>query len=74
MRNTQSSEQAEKPSNSFDIDRLYDAAGIAPWLSVSARGVLEMARRGDIPVVKLNQRVLRFHPRTILARKGGLAA
>jgi hypothetical protein len=34
------------------------------------RTLLANAARGRIPAVRINDRVLRFHPRSILAAKG----
>jgi len=56
----------------IDMNGLYDAPGIAPWLGMSSRTVLELARRKRIPCVRFNGRVLRFHPRSILASQGGV--
>jgi hypothetical protein len=49
-----------------DLNALYSAAEIACWLGMSKRGVLDLARKRKIPVMRLNNRVLRFHPRTFL--------
>ncbi|MCX6923324.1 MAG: helix-turn-helix domain-containing protein [Verrucomicrobia bacterium] len=52
----------------FDLDRLYTVEEIAPWLGLSPRTILELARRKKIPCVRFNRRLLRFHPKTILAK------
>jgi len=53
----------------LDLDGLYPVGEIAPWLRLSPRTVMELARQGKLPAVRLNERVIRFHPRTILASK-----
>jgi hypothetical protein len=52
----------------LDLDGLYPAEEIAPWMRLTKNTVLQLAREGKIPVVSYNERVLRFHPRTILAK------
>ncbi|MEI6195255.1 MAG: hypothetical protein WCS42_13090 [Verrucomicrobiota bacterium] len=54
----------------FDLDALQTPAATANWLSMSEYALLENARRKKIPSVVINKRVIRFHPRTILAAKG----
>lgn len=39
-------------------------------MRMSERVLLDNAGKGRVPVFKLNERVLRFHPRTILASRG----
>jgi predicted site-specific integrase-resolvase len=51
----------------IDIDSLHKPETTARWLGVSKRTLLRGARKGKIPVVRLNERTLRFHPRSILA-------
>jgi hypothetical protein len=51
----------------FDLDALLEPAPAAAWLRMAERTLLANARAGKIPVVKINDRVLRFHPRSILA-------
>lgn len=55
----------------IDLDGLYDARELAPWIRLTARVILEQARLNRIPAVRINQRVLRFHPRSILLARGG---
>jgi hypothetical protein len=71
---TTRTKSAPKQPNTIDLDRLYPVEDIAPWMGLSARTVLELARRNKIPVVRYNDRVLRFHPRTILLNGGQKAA
>ncbi len=66
--------ELQRPNQPFDLDALYDVEGIAPWLRLSPRTVLQLARRKKIPCVRFNERVLRFHPRSILASRGAKVA
>lgn len=52
---------------SIDLDAILDPAQAADWLGISKRKLLEGVRAGSIPVCRINKRVLRFHPRAILA-------
>jgi hypothetical protein len=54
----------------FDLDALLTPTEAADWLQIAERTLLANARRNQIPCVRINDRVLRFHPRTILAAKG----
>lgn len=56
-------------ATSLDLDRMCTAEEIAAWLGLSRRTVLELARQHKIPCVRFNERVIRFHPRTILNKK-----
>lgn len=56
--------------NEFDLDDLLTPAAAAQWLHIAVRTLLDNARRKKIPCVRINNRVLRFHPRSILAAKG----
>jgi hypothetical protein len=58
----------------IDLDGLYRPEEIALWLHLTRRSVMDLVRLGKLPVVKLNDRVFRFHPRTILVSKGQRAA
>jgi len=60
----------QEETAAFNLDGLYPVGEIAPWMRLTTRGVLKLVREGRIPVVRLNRRVLRFHPRTILAKVG----
>jgi len=60
---------AASQSATFDLDRLYTVDEIARWLGLSRRTILELARREKIPCVRFNERVIRFHPRTILNKR-----
>jgi hypothetical protein len=57
-----------KRGSSFDLDALHEPVPTANWLNISKRILLDGVRKGKIPVVRLNARTLRFHPRTILAK------
>ena len=63
---------AVKKDTPVDLDALLTPVECARWLRIAQRTLLANARRKKIPVVKLNERVLRFHPRSILAAKGGV--
>ena len=54
----------------LDLDALLTPEAAARWLNMAERTLLSNARRKKIPCVRINDRVLRFHPRTILAAKG----
>jgi excisionase family DNA binding protein len=69
MRRRRSDKKAATPTTPvLDLDALYSVNEIAPWMRLSTDTVLQMAREKRIPVVRLNERVIRFHPRTILAQ------
>ncbi|MDD5141516.1 MAG: helix-turn-helix domain-containing protein [Verrucomicrobiales bacterium] len=55
---------------SFNLDALLTPADAAHWLKMAERTLLDNVRRKKIPCVRINNRVLRFHPRSILAAKG----
>ena len=57
----------------FDLDALLTPADAANWLGIAERTLLSNARLKKIPCVRINDRVLRFHPRTILKAKGAIA-
>jgi hypothetical protein len=57
----------EKQKTGFDLDALLEPAPAAAWLRMAERTLLANARAGKIPCVRINDRVLRFHPRSILA-------
>jgi hypothetical protein len=52
------------------LDELLTPEECSLWLKMEEDTLLENARLGRIPVVKVNSRVLRFHPRTILLGLG----
>ena len=54
----------------FDLDALLDLDAAARWLGLSRRVLLSNIRRKKIPAVRINDRVIRIHPRTVLAAKG----
>lgn len=53
-----------------DLDGLYPAEPTARWMHISVPTLMALARKRKIPAVRFNQRLIRFHPRTILAAKG----
>jgi hypothetical protein len=56
---------------SVELDQLLTPGEAALWLGLSQRVLLANVRRKKIPAVRINDRVLRFHPRSIL-RAGGI--
>ena len=42
----------------------------AAWLVLKPRDLLDKVRAGHIPAIRLNKRVFRFHPRTVLLKLG----
>ena len=52
------------------VDELLTPEECALWLKMEEDTLLENVRMGRIPVVKINSRVLRFHPRTVLLGLG----
>jgi hypothetical protein len=59
-----------QPGTGVDLDSLLTPTAAANWLGMAERTLLENVRRKKIPCVAINSRVLRFHPRSILAAKG----
>jgi Helix-turn-helix domain len=53
-----------------NLDELYPAEPIARWLNISVPTLMALARKRKIPAVRFNERLIRFHPRSILAAKG----
>jgi excisionase family DNA binding protein len=53
-----------------DLDALLGPEEAASWLGVTKATLLKMVRRKKVPVLKLNERVYRFHPKSILAARG----
>ena len=54
----------------MDLDALLGPEEAASWLGVTKATLLKMVRRKKVPVLKLNERVYRFHPKSILAARG----
>jgi hypothetical protein len=52
------------------LDEILTLEECASWLALKPRDLKEKVRAGRIPAIKLNQRVLRFHPRTVLLKLG----
>jgi hypothetical protein len=52
------------------LDELLTAEECALWLKMEEDTLRENVRLGRLPVVKVNRRVLRFHPRSILLSLG----
>jgi hypothetical protein len=53
-----------------DLDALLSPAEASRWLGLSRRVLMANVRRKKIPAIRINDRVFRFHPRTILAGGG----
>ena len=53
-----------------DLDQLLTLKECSAWLRLNERDLSEKSRgrRAVVPAVRLNRKVLRFHPRTILAK------
>ncbi len=52
------------------LDEILTLEECAAWLVLRPRDLLDKVRAGRIPAIKLNKRVLRFHPRTVLLKLG----
>jgi hypothetical protein len=52
------------------LDELLTVVECSQWLRMEEETLLENVRAGRIPVVRINRRVLRFHPRSILLSLG----
>lgn len=59
-----------KPS--FDLDAMLEPEPTAKWLGMSKRKLLLWVAQGKIPCLRIGERVIRFHPRTILATQENL--
>ena len=52
------------------LDEILTLEECASWLRVRPRDLKDKVRAGRIPAIRLNQRVFRFHPRTVLLKLG----
>ena len=52
------------------LDEILTLEECAAWLVLKPRDLKDKVRAGRIPAIRLNQRVLRFHPRTVLLKLG----
>lgn len=54
----------------IQLDDMLTAEDAAPWLKISVRELRAKSKghRPAIPVFKINSRVHRYHPRTIIAK------
>lgn len=50
-----------------DLDRLMTITEGADWLRMARKTLLNNIRRKRIPCVRINDRSVRIHPRTVLA-------
>jgi hypothetical protein len=60
----------ETTTTPCDLDALLTIDQGAQWLGMSRRVLLDNIRRKKIPAIRLNARVFRIHPRTVLLSKG----
>jgi hypothetical protein len=51
----------------FDLDRLLTPAEGAVWLGMKRRTLIRNIKLRRIPAIKINERVVRIHPRSVLA-------
>ena len=63
----QNTSKRKLPESAPEADTLDTAESAARWLHITPRTLIENARRGKIPCVRINSRVLRFHRATVLA-------
>ena len=54
----------------IDLDEPLTTPECARWLKLDVRSFLAKVREGKIPAMKLNDRVFRFHPRSVLLALG----
>jgi hypothetical protein len=64
--------------NAPALDDLINLEQVSAWLSISPQTVLQKSkgRNPEIPAVRIGARILRWHPRTLLAKwaiEGGLS-
>jgi len=52
------------------LDEILTLEECASWLGLRPRDLKDKVRAGRIPAIRLNQRVFRFHPRTVLLKLG----
>ena len=54
----------------MDIDAMLKTEEAAKWLGLSTRALVASSkgRKAKIPAFWINQRVVRYHPRTIIAK------
>jgi hypothetical protein len=62
---------SEKQTIPVDLDRILSPQETADWMGCELRALLANVRKRRIPVMRINQRVFRFHPRSILAALQG---
>lgn len=63
-------EETREPEKVISLDALLTISEAANWLKLSPRVLLQNIRRKKIPAVRLNARVFRIHPRSVLLSKG----
>ena len=61
-----------EPPHAVELDSLSTPEQAAKWLGLTQRVLLANVRRKKIPAVRINDRVIRFHPRTILKEQGAV--
>ena len=63
------SDNSEQTGSAF-LDEMLDTAAAAKWLKIKPRRLLADSKgpRAKIPAFWINRRLVRFHPRTIIAK------
>ena len=62
--------QACETNRTIELDDMLETPAAAKWLGLSVRELLTKSkgRKAKIPAMWLNRRVVRYHPRTIIAK------
>jgi len=50
-----------------NLDAILEPNDFAGMLGISRRSLIELTRKKRIPAIRVNSRVFRYHPRTVLA-------
>lgn len=67
MKATYSDPADSKPAAPVDLDALMTVEEAAKWLQLHPRILLQNIRLKRIPAMRVNARVIRLHPRSVLA-------
>ena len=70
MSRMETQDQPPQLRTEFDLDQMLDISGACVWLKMGRRQLLAkcVGRKPIIPVFRLSERSMRFHPRTIIAK------
>lgn len=49
-----------------DLDQLMTLDELAAWLKLSSPTVTKNTQAGKIPCIRINRKIVRYHPRTVL--------